>query len=166
MSRRQPQRTRPARRRAGDVLTAVRPLLDRLASEHDVVVWDVTFRREAGRDTLGVSVDRRGGVGSDDVASFAEVLSRTIDAEDAIPGDERYVLEVSSPGAERKLSTPEQFALCEGRTVRITFRDERPPIEGPISSADDEAVSVGAGEGIERVAFEDISQARLSVPGV
>ncbi|HVL80721.1 MAG TPA: hypothetical protein VM840_03910 [Actinomycetota bacterium] len=167
MSDRQTKRPRPARRRRpAEVLSAVRPVVDQLAAERDLVVWDVTFRMEAGRDTLAVALDRLGGVGSDEIAGFAESLSRALDAEDAVPGEARYVLEVSSPGAERKLSSPEQFGVCVGRPVRITFRDERPPLEATIVAADEAGVSVDGGEGTERVAFEEISQARLSVRGV
>jgi ribosome maturation factor RimP len=148
------------------VLAAVRPVADRIAADQGLLVWDVEFRREAGRDTLSVSVDHRGRVGSDEIAAYTEALSRALDADDVVPGDERYLLEVSSPGAERKLRTPTEFAVCEGRRVRITFKDGRPPVEGSIASADDEAVTVDGGDGIERVPFEDISQARLSLPGV
>lgn len=155
-----------SRRRPGEVIAAVRPVADRIATERGLVVWDVEFRREAGRDTLSVSVDHRARVGSDEIAAYTEALSRALDADEIVPGDERYLLEVSSPGAERKLRTPTEFAVCEGRHVRITFKDGRLPLEGVIASTDEVAVTVDGADGTERVAFEDISQARLSLPGV
>jgi len=155
------------RRRAGVVLAAVRPVAERVASGSGVALWDVAFEREAGRETLRVAVDRKGGIDSDGLSRFAAELSRELDASEAVPGDERYWLEVTSPGAERRLATPEQFRICSGRHVRLTFHDGRQPVEqAVIVSADDEAVEVDVpGDGPVRVSFVDIAQARLRVPG-
>lgn len=148
------------------MLAAVRPIADELARDWGLVVWDVEFLREAGRETLRVSLDRPGGVGADELSRYSESLSRELDAVDAVPGEGRYVLEVTSPGAERKLRTPEEFRLCRGRNARVTFSDGRPPLEGTIVDADDEAAELDGPDGATRVGFEEMSQARLKIPGV
>lgn len=156
------------RRRSGLVLGAVRPLADQVAEAQGLVVWDLEFRREAGRETLRVAVDRAGasGVDAEGIASFAEALSRKLDLVDAVPGDGRYLLEVTSPGAERKLRRPEEFTLVVGRPVRLTFKDGREPVTGRIADAgtSDLVVETGEPEPL-RVPYELISQARLTVPG-
>lgn len=156
------------RRRSGLVLGAARPLADDIAAALGLVVWDLEFRREAGRETLRVAVDRPGATGVDagGVASFAEALSRELDAVDAVPGEGRYLLEVTSPGAERKLRRPEEFALVVGRPVRLTFKDGREPATGRIAEASAVELVVDTGEAEPlRVPYELISQARLTVPG-
>lgn len=153
------------RRRSGQVLSHVRPLVDELASERDLVLWDLEFTREAGREMLRVALDRRGGVDADDLARFSDELSRRLDDVDAIPGDTRYVLEVTTPGAERKLRTPDQFDVCVGRPVRLTFKDGREPVSGVLADASPAGVSVRAGTETVAVAYEEISQARLVIPG-
>ncbi len=160
------RRPRRSSRRAGAVVEAVRPLAERLASTLDVSLWDVEFAREAGRETLRVAVDRAGGVDAEELREFSERLSRELDETDAVPGDQRYWLEVTSPGAERKLHHPEQFGICAGRLVRITFRDGREPLVGEIAGADDDAVRVIADGDESTVRYDDISQAKLLVPGV
>jgi ribosome maturation factor RimP len=113
-----------------------------------------------------VAIDREGGIGSDEITGFSESLSRELDAMGAVPGDTRYILEVTTPGAERKLRTPEQFATCRGRQARLTFRDGRPPLEGVIADADETSVRVEGEGGPVVVAFDEVSQARLNAPGV
>lgn len=156
------------KRQSGTVLSAVRPLATECANELGLIVWNMEFGREAGRDTLRVEVDRVGAVEAGEVGKFTDRLSKAIDAANAVPGDRRYMLEVSSPGAERKLNNPDQFRICVGRPARITFIDGRPPAEGILSAVDDDSVTLQLdGEAsTTRVAFDEISQARLNVPGV
>lgn len=152
------------RRRSGAVLSAVRPVAQRTAQRLGLVLWDLEFRHEGGRDVLRAAVDRQGGVDADTIAAYAESLSREIDEVDAVPGDTRYVLEVASPGADRKLHTPEQFRICVQRPVRITFKDGREPMEGTIAGVSDDELEVDRGaDGVVRIPFEQISRARLSV---
>lgn len=152
-------RSRAMPRRRGAVTSAVRPVAQRVANERRLVLWDVGFTREAGVELLRVSVDRTGGVDADEIAKFSEALSRELDAQDVVRGEARYVLEVSTPGAERKLRTPEEFAVCVGRRARVTFKSGRQPVEGVIGSAGEDRVRVGD----EEVGYAEISQARLTV---
>lgn len=159
---------RPSRTggRRGRVLEAVRPMVDELLEEHDVALWDIAFLHEAGRETLRVSLDREGGIDAASLQRFSEDLSRRLDETDAVPGERRYWLEVTSPGAERRLRTPEQFRICRGRLVRLTFRDGRQPIAGEIGEVRENAVEIAleGGEAIG-VEFSEIAQARLRIPG-
>jgi ribosome maturation factor RimP len=149
-------------RSAASIVGAVRPTAERVAAEHDLVCWDVAFLREAGRDTLRVACDRRGGVTADDLAVYSEALSREIDREDVVPGEATYVLEVTSPGAERRLETAEQYEVCTGRVARLSLTDGR-TIEGPIAGVSARAVEIGGEEGTTRALFEDIAKAQLVV---
>lgn len=146
-------------------MAAVRPLAVRLAEVHGLLVWDVRFGREAGRETLRVSCDRLGGVGSDELALYAEDLSRELDHTDAVPGDVGYVLEVSSPGAERSLEGHEQFAVCEGREARVTLRDGR-VVEGTIEGSTELAVGIRSGDDLVRVQHADVARAKLVLRGI
>jgi ribosome maturation factor RimP len=140
--------------------------VDRLAEARGLVVWDVGFRREAGRDHLTVALERSGGIDAEALTKFAESLSRELDETDAVPGDVRYILEVTSPGAERRLRTAQEFSLCAGRMARVTFKDGRNPLEGPIVDADEDGVAIESDQATVRIGYDEISQARLMVPGV
>lgn len=166
---RQTPRTRPSGRSTGgrarsgaQITAAVRPIAERAATDAGLVLWSVGFSRSAGRDTLRVAVDRVGGVTSDELARFADRLSREIDGSEAVPGDRAYVLETTSPGAERKLERPEQFRVCVGRQVKVVLRDGR-TLEGEIAATSDDSLEVSTEAETARVAFEDIARAQLVV---
>jgi ribosome maturation factor RimP len=161
MTRRPGSRSRP--RKSGEVVSRVRPIAERVAQGHGLVVWSVGFVRVAGRDTLRVAADRVGGVRSDELTLLAEDLGRELDHVDAVPGEAPYVLEVTSPGAERKLAGAEQFRVCRGLVVRVWLRDGRPPIDGVIGDGNEEGVDMETRQGLAHVPYEDMDRAQLRV---
>ncbi|HJP65485.1 MAG TPA: ribosome maturation factor RimP [Actinomycetota bacterium] len=121
---------------------------------------DVAFHGGRG-GILRVTVDRDGGVDLDTIAEVSERLSRRLDLEDFNPGP--YTLEVSSPGVERPLRRPDDFARRVGSRVRVRIErpDEAPrSVEGTIVEAGGDSVTVAADSGVETLRYQDIAAAR------
>jgi ribosome maturation factor RimP len=78
---------------------------------------DVEWVRGGGRFTLRVFIDRPGGVNVDDCQLVSRTIEPILDVEDFI--EPAYDLEVSSPGLDRPLRTPEHFARYAGQRVRV-----------------------------------------------
>src|ERR1019366_4767026 len=66
----------------------------------------------------GVAVELLSGVTHENCAAFATDFGTLLDVEDVVPGAE-YTLEVSSPGLERKLTTPADFQRFQGSLVKV-----------------------------------------------
>ena len=138
----------------------VRPVVEGAGLE----LVDVTYRGERGRRVLRVTVDRDEGVDLDTVASISEKLARRLDLEGF--GEGSYQLEVSSPGLERPLKTPAQFARAIG--ARVEVRTVNPLYEttrhvGELRTADDGAIELDLGGRTLRVAYPQIASARTVV---
>ena len=106
---------------------------------------------------LRVTVDRPGGVDLDAISNASKLVSEALDRTDVVPG--RYVLEVSSPGVERPLRTPQHFRRFVGTRVAVRTRPETEGerrVEGELEAADDEGVVVAG----RRLAYEEIERAR------
>jgi ribosome maturation factor RimP len=73
-------------------------------------------------DTAGVAH----GVTHEDCANLSREVSTILDVEDVVPGGS-YVLEVSSPGLDRKLARPADYQRFTGSRVKLTTRN---PING------------------------------------
>ncbi len=122
---------------------------------------EVTFRREGGGKILRVTVDREGGIDLDTIAATSEKLSRRLDAEGFDPGP--YSLEVSSPGVERPLRRPDEFARRVGETVKVKTAE---PLEGArvhrgvVVAAGDDTVTIATESGERMVPYEEIESAR------
>jgi ribosome maturation factor RimP len=106
---------------------------------------------------LTVTVDLLdGGVDLEGVTTATRLISELLDSTDLI-GD-RTTLEVSSPGIERTLRTPEHFRRFVGAAVAVKTRpgtEGERRVDGVLEAADDEGVVVAG----RRLAYDDIERA-------
>jgi ribosome maturation factor RimP len=65
---------------------------------------------------------RPDGVTHEDCSKFSREFGTIVDVEDAVPGGS-YVLEVSSPGLDRKLSKAADFERFRGQRVKLMTRE-------------------------------------------
>ena len=99
--------------------------------------------RGGSAGTVTLFIDSPGGVDLDLCAAVSEAL-----------GDlrERYALEVSSPGLDRRLRKPAHFAAALGRDVAVTLtqpQDGRRNFRGELTAAGDDSVTLTLAEGGE-----------------
>ena len=140
-----------------DLEQVVTPVVEAAGME----LVDVTFRREHGGKILRVLIDREGGVDLEAISTVSERLSRRLDVEGFDPGP--YSLEVSSPGVERPLKRPADFAKRVGQKVRVRTTgplDGARTHVGAIAAADEEGVTVRVEAGERRIPFDAIESAR------
>ena len=145
------------------VLEEVADLAEAVVRRRSLRLWDVELGGRPGNTVVRVFVDSENGVDLDTVADVSEELSRGLDLKDPIPG--RYTLEVSSPGLERTLKTPEHFRLSVGRRVVLKTRepleeDGSHRIEGVIDSAGETSAKVRTDLGTVEVPYREVKSAR------
>ena len=140
----------------------IEQLAETLVTSEGMELVDFEYRREGRRWMLRLFIDKDGGVTLDDCASISRELGDLLDVKDIIP--QAYVLEVSSPGLNRRIRKKEDFARFAGQKVRLRLVapiDGRRKIVGELEGVDDEAVIVAAPEGRCSVALKDIAKANL-----
>jgi ribosome maturation factor RimP len=122
---------------------------------------DVAFHRGSGRSLLRVTIDRQGGVDLDAIAETSERISRRLDLEGFNPGP--YSLEVSSPGIERPLKQPRDFARWVGQRIKVKTShpvDGGRSLTGTLVAADPEGIRLATEHGEHAVSFDQITSAR------
>lgn len=135
------------------VTDRVRDIVLPILETHEVGLYDVDVQGPLVR----VVVDRDGGVDLDVLSSVTRAVSRALDESDPI--GHRYTLEVTSPGLERSLRTPEQFARAVGETVKVKTKpdvDGERRVEGVLSTADGDGITVDD----RKLAYHEIERAR------
>lgn len=144
-----------------EVVEMATPLADELGFE----VVDVDFVPQAGRSLVRVFLDRPGGITLDDCARFSRRLGDLLEMNQTLSG--AYILEVSSPGIERRLRTEEHFRRFVGREARVELfaaADGRRRGEGRIEEAATGSVRLRLSGGEAwRVPLAAIKNARLVV---
>jgi ribosome maturation factor RimP len=81
---------------------------------------EVEYRKEGPDWVLRCAIDCPTGVGLNECQLFSEALGKQLDQEDPIPGS--YLLEVTSPGAERPLKKDSDFLRFIGTKVALKLR--------------------------------------------
>ncbi|MEE8603301.1 ribosome maturation factor RimP [Euzebya tangerina] len=148
-----------------DLADAVERLARPLAEDGDLDVLDVVVKGTGPRQRVQVIVDRKGGVTLDACRQLAKALSKQLDTDD--PTDDRYTLEVTSPGIDWPLSDQASFDRVEGRTVHVRLgQDGRQTgeVRGTVGPAGSDAVQItdSAGEA-HTVAYDHILSAKQEV---
>ena len=108
----------------------VRSVAERVAGSSGLELADIEFHGAGKHRTLRVFIDRPGvipapghpdGVTHEDCANFSREFGTILDVEDVMPGAS-YVLEVSSPGLDRKLTKAADFERFHGHRVKLMTR--------------------------------------------
>jgi ribosome maturation factor RimP len=99
----------------------IRPLVAPIIADLKLDLYDLEYNGGVVR----VTIDKPGGVDLEDIALATRLISREFDHSDPITG--RYTLEVSSPGLERNLRTPDHFQRVIGWNVNVRTL---PSVEG------------------------------------
>jgi ribosome maturation factor RimP len=109
----------------------VREIADRVAASSGLSVVEIEFLGSGKHRMLRVFIDRLGavpsvdhpdGVTHEDCSAFSREFGTIVEVEDAVPGGS-YILEVSSPGLDRKLKTAADFERFRGHRVKLTTRE-------------------------------------------
>jgi ribosome maturation factor RimP len=150
-------------------------LHDRLIAQVEPVLKDagyelveIEFVPGAGGGTLRVYIDipegdSPEGIDLDDCAAASHLISDLLDADDPFPG--AYSLEVSSPGLDRVLRTPEHFARFVDNRVKVELRvprDGRKRYTGMLRRADGESIEMDVDNFSVSIKLAEISRARLA----
>ena len=102
-----------------------------------------------------------------DCETLSRALSDLIDAEEEAgrdPVDGPYRLEVSSPGIDRPLTRPADFADWAGHEARVKFADPldgAKQVSGDIVGIDGETVTISTPKGERAFPFSNIASAKL-----
>ncbi len=112
-------------------MAKIREAAERVAQSLGIEIVDVEWK--IGRDRLlRIYLDRpvspenpQGGISHKDCETVSHQLSAILDVEDLMLGPS-YILEVSSPGLDRKLMKPADYARFAGRKAKIWLNE---PVE-------------------------------------
>ncbi len=96
----------------------VRAVADEVAASREAFVTGVEVKGRSGQHIVEIFADTDAGIGVDDLAQLSREIGFALD--EVMP--DKYLLNISSPGASKPLVLPRQFARHIGRRLRIDVR--------------------------------------------
>ena len=134
--------------------------------DHGLELVDLELGRQGRKLAVRFFVDRKdtsqGGVNVEECGELNLALSQLLDIEDIIP--ESYVLEVSSPGLDRRLRKLKDFLKYRGEEIKVITNAPvkgRKKFKGELLEADEQGVTVGHDNEKTVIAHDLIHRANL-----
>jgi ribosome maturation factor RimP len=140
----------------------IKQLLEPSLSHMGYSIYSVEQSGSGGR-TLRIAIDKPDGfISLDDCERVSRVAGPLLDQADLIR--DSYMLEVSSPGAERKLRDRAEYERFVGRKVNVRYRsgEAEVALEGVLAEASDAGITIrGRRDEVTHLPWTDIIAGRL-----
>ena len=101
-----------------EIVDRIREITEIYLKDHGIELIDIVFRREGPALVLRIVADTEDGITVSECADLNNFLSEVLDREDVI--QDRYMLEVSSPGLDRPIETDRDFKRSMGKELEFT----------------------------------------------
>ena len=126
-------------------------------------VWGLELFGRRSNQTLRIFIDKTEGISVEDCEKVSKHVSKVLDTENDF--SENYMLEVSSPGLDRKFFYDEQYKDYLNEPLKVTFFDcqSKKTINGRLEAVDKTSIKLGMKEGPMQIAFSSIIQANLII---
>jgi|SRR5215471_5566756 len=143
-------------------LTEIQELLEPTLSHMGYSIYALEQAGSGGK-TLRIAIDKSAGfISLDDCERVSQVAGPLLDQADLIR--DSYTLEVSSPGAERRLRDRAEYERFVGRRVNVRYRtgDVEVALEGELAGVEDAGIMIrGRRDEVTHLTWTDIIAGRL-----
>ena len=150
---------------AGSLEQKLHELVEPIVASYGLTLWGLRYRQGSSSAHLQIFVEGANGVDADACGEITNALSPLLDSADLI--DPAYILEVSSPGLDRILFTPEQLHQSVGQEVTLTLKmacENRKKLQGKLMAVESDGSVVIADKSAGKdftIAYENIALARV-----
>ena len=126
-------------------------------------VWGLELFGRRSNQTLRIYIDKNEGISVEDCEKVSKHVSKVLDAENDF--SENYMLEVSSPGLDRKFFYKEQYKEYLNESLKVTFFDtqNKKTVTGRLEGVYDNSIKLELNDEIKEIAFSSIIQANLII---
>lgn len=132
-------------------------IAEKIIEEQGYIMYDIEYVKEGPYWFLRIYIDRDEGVSVDDCEVISNKVSTILDQEDFIKNN--YILEVSSPGIDRKLTHSWHFDKYKGSEVIVKTHNKN--YQGTLVSFDGQQLILKDPDQVI-IMKEDIKDVRLN----
>ena len=131
-----------------NISKCIKPIIEEIGYK----LYDVIYEKEGSQNYLRVFIDKPEGISINDCENVNNAITDILDEKDFIKN--AYMLEVSSPGIERRIRTDEHLMQSIGENVQIhTYKNEESvkskEISGKLKAFDDKQICIEIEKGKE-----------------
>lgn len=155
---------------ANKVEQKIEALIAPIVEQRNELLWDLTYTKEGGQKVLRILLDKPDHqfITMDELTDFTHEVNEFLDNSDPDPIPEAYMLDISSPGADRPLKQPWHFQWAKDSNENILVslfvaKEGQKKWQGKIQSLQDDGVVLLTGQGSITLKFDEIAKAVLNI---
>ena len=120
-------------------------------------IWGLELFGRRSNQTLRIYIDKNDGISVEDCETVSKHVSKVLDTENDF--SENYMLEVSSPGLDRKFFYNEQYKDYLNEPLKVTFfdRQNKKTIQGRLEEVDKTSIKLEMKEGPMPVSYTHLT---------
>ena len=125
-------------------------------------IWGIEFFGKYKNQTLRIYIDNKEGISVEDCEKVSKHVIKLLDVENDFSN--KYFLEVSSPGLERKFFSKDQYQSYIDSSIKVRYindLDKKISIKGMLSGVTTEGLTIESRDKDHKVPFSSIIQANL-----
>ena len=142
------------------MLKKLEEIASKVCSRNNVALYDVEIKHASKGEILVFYITKIDGVSIAECRSVSRDISRILEEEDFI--EDRYFLEVSSPGLERELKFKKHYVSAINEKVKITFCENEKNVTkiGILLEVFPEEIKMEIQDELVLISFSDIKKAK------
>ena len=151
-------------RTENSVIENIQNMVEPILIDNNMELVDLEYRKEGVGKVLRLFIDKNDGVTVEDCAIISRELGTLMDVNEII--EEKYVLEVSSPGLRRPLKKIDDFKRFKGSYVLIkTYEpvENRKVFKGYLTDITEDGVEIEISGSKYNLSYNQIKKANLEI---
>lgn len=149
-----------------DITARITPIIEKSNN----LLWDLSYTKEGGQKVLRILLDKphHEAITMADLTDFTQEVNELLDTAEPDPIPEPYLLDISSPGADRSLIQPWHFKWAQESDEKILVslfvaKNGQKKWQGNISVLTDNGFVLATGEDELVLNFDEIAKAVLDI---
>lgn len=121
----------------------VKEIIEPIITDLNYTIYDIIYEKEGKENYLRIFIDNKNGISLNDCETVNNAITDILDEKDIIKS--AYMLEVSSPGIERRIRTEEHLKDNLNKKVQVnTFKaiEKQKSLEGLLKKFDDKKITL------------------------
>jgi len=125
-------------------------------------IWGIELFGSYKNQTLRIYIDNKDGISLEDCEKVSKHVVKLLDVENNFSN--KYLLEVSSPGLERKFFSKDQYSAYINCAIKVRYINDfnkKTSLKGILSNVTKEDLLIKSGDKAQTIPFSSIIQANL-----
>tara|TARA_Y100001970_G_scaffold242226_1_gene306438 strand:- start:17 stop:460 length:444 start_codon:yes stop_codon:yes gene_type:complete len=125
-------------------------------------IWGIEFFGKQKNQTLRIYIDNKEGISIEDCEKISKHVIKLLDVENDFSN--KYLLEVSSPGLDRKFFSQDQYSSYLDNIIKVRYHNDlnkKISVKGVLLKVTTEGLVIESGNEDKQVPFSSIIQANL-----